>query len=141
VQRDHFQDVRRTAMRTLSFAWLGAGLLVLGCGSGDSRSPAPGAGGAAQPAAPAAAAPAQPAAQAPQAPTPPVSAPAESSAVRDCLAFSEQEAWGKALDPCTRAAQERPGDLAIRHGLQQAQAAAADASRAAAGAAAEKLAP
>jgi hypothetical protein len=47
----------------------------------------------------------------------------------------------RALDPCTRAAQERPGDLAIRHGLQQAQAAAADASRAAAGAAAEKLAP
>ena len=41
-----------------------------------------------------------------------------------CLELSAQSAWADALEPCTKAHEERPNDLAIEHALQQARAAA-----------------
>lgn len=93
-----------------SLAVAGA-VLFVGCGRGDepsaatARSP----GGTEQAAAPDVAA---------------RGAPSTPSAVETCIELADRQAWGEALDPCTRAAQERPDDLRIRHALQQAQAAA-----------------
>jgi len=50
------------------------------------------------------------------------------SATDQCLALAEDKNWADALTPCTKAATEKPGDLAIRHALQQAQAAATEGS-------------
>ena len=45
-----------------------------------------------------------------------------------CLALADDKNWTDALTPCSKAAIDKPGDLAIRHALQQAQAAAAEGS-------------
>lgn len=41
-----------------------------------------------------------------------------------CLELAAKRDWANALDPCSRAAGERPDDLRIQNALQQAQAAA-----------------
>jgi hypothetical protein len=46
--------------------------------------------------------------------------------VAKCKELAEQGAWSEALEPCTKAHQAQPDDLAIEHALQQAQAAAAE---------------
>ena len=46
------------------------------------------------------------------------------SAVAKCLELAAAKNWTDALEPCTKAAEEKPDDLGIRHALQQAKAAA-----------------
>lgn len=49
-----------------------------------------------------------------------------SDPVATCRELAAREAWGEALEACTRAHAARPDDMAIEHALQQAQAAAAE---------------
>jgi hypothetical protein len=78
------------------------GILATSCGSGDEQAGA-GAGAIGDVAAPAG---------------------GTSDAVQSCLEIAGRRDWANALEPCTRAASERPDDLRIEHALQQAQAAA-----------------
>lgn len=44
--------------------------------------------------------------------------------VARCSELAAQGAWGEALEVCTKAHEAEPGNMAIEHALQQAQAAA-----------------
>lgn len=44
----------------------------------------------------------------------------EPSAAEACLDFATREDWGRALDPCTRAAREHPDDPEIQQALERA---------------------
>ena len=101
---------RSKSLSGASLAVAGA-VFFIGCGSGEEPSVAMGKspGETEQAEAPDVAAP---------------GAPSTSSAVETCIELAGRQAWGEALDPCTRAAQQQPDDLRIRHALQQAQAAA-----------------
>jgi len=44
--------------------------------------------------------------------------------VTTCLALAAKKQWSDALAPCTEAAKAKPDDLAVKHAVQQAQAAA-----------------
>jgi len=78
------------------------GILAISCGSGEEKA-APGSAAMGEVAAPSA---------------------GKSDAVQSCLELAGRRDWAKALEPCTRAANEMPDDLRIQHALQQAQAAA-----------------
>jgi len=55
--------------------------------------------------------------------TPPVEGEpkaAESTAAETCIEMATQEDWGRALDPCTRAALEHPDDPEIQEALSHA---------------------
>ena len=98
-----------------------AAAVALGCGGSEepTAASAPSAPSADAPAAADVAAPTPAEAPAPAGPVDPVA---------HCKNLAAEENWAVALEPCMKAAVAAPSDLAVRHALQQAQAAAEEGS-------------
>jgi hypothetical protein len=106
--------------RSFTATGIAMAALLLGCGGGD-ETPAADAATSAAAETPAPAPPMEAPKAAAEAP---VVAATPDDASKQCLALAAQQKWSEALEPCTKAAEQYPTDLRIKHAVQQAQAAA-----------------